>query len=330
MKNMTAAAALLAFGAPAVFAGGVTVSPSAVPDAAVRLKMVSSDYVAPYVQASAYSFDESAVNFTKSALYEVRCQSGAILSALGFASPAGKTLTSVGYEQDGLNVNVDVANCAVNAYPVSWDAAKTKGISKEAAVAAARQFAATFAGLTLPMGEPVVTGTDRSRYPIMYAKGVADANVNTVEIPVETDDQSDVAVDNLYQSVTVLFPYSLGKAPLYTTYGAQPEGLSITVNGAGKVTGAYGSGKFTLVKRTSEVLSREGVLSAIRKRPLWLGDAGGETKLSVQRALVQFDYSVGGTNKRFISTGFFLKPTDEKWSNNGGIGVSDYVIGNPN
>lgn len=324
MKKNAAIAALIALVFPTVFAD------AAVPDPAHDAKMISSDYVAPYVQASTYSFDESLVNFSKSALYEVKCQSGAVLSALGVTAPAGKKLTSVGYEQDGLNVNVDVANCVVNAYPTVWDAAQSKGISKESAVAAARKFAASFAGLTLPMGEPVVTGTDRSGYPIMYAKGAADANVNTVEIPVETDDQSDVAVDNLYQSVTVLFPYSLGKVPLHTTYGAQPEGLSVTVNGDGKITGAYGSAKFTLVKRTSEVLSRDGVLSAIRKRPLWLGQTGGEVKLSVQRALVQFDYAVGGANKRFISTGFFLKPVDAKWSNNGGIGVSDYVIGNPN
>lgn len=172
--------------------------------------------------------------------------------------------------------------------------------------------------------------TDRNGGPIMYAK---DAAVSAVApaVSVETDDKSDVAIDNLYQSVTVLFPFDLGKGLTYATqFGAWPEGLSVTVNGDGKVTGMYGSAKFGLVKRTSETLSKDGVLSAIKKRQLWLGESGGQVKLSLKRSLVQFDYAVDGVNKRFLSTGYFLKPVDPKWENNGGIGVSDYLIGNQN
>lgn len=324
LKKTAAVAALVALSVPAAFADGVIAVNAVTADS----KMVSPDYVMPYGQAASYAFDESMINFSKSALYEMKCRNDVVLSALGVVS--SRSLTSVGYEQDGLNVTVDLNNCTVNAYPTTWDSAPAKGVSKEDAIAVARAFVAKFGGLTLPLGQPTVTGTDRSGYPIMYAKA-ASAGTDAVAVPVVTDSQSDVSIDNLYQSVTVLFPFDLGSGvALNTTYGAWPEGFTVTVGGNGKVTGAYGSSKFTLVKRTSEVMDKAGVVASIRKRPLYFGNASGAVSLSVKRSLVQFDYMVGGVSKRFISTGYFLKPTDAQWSNVGGIGVSDYVIGNPN
>lgn len=116
-------------------------------------------------------------------------------------------------------------------------------------------------------------------------------------------------------------------------------GVSITVDGRGVITNLNATTKFTLKKRTSDVMTEAEMVSFISKggnNSYYSADGKkASVKLdSIERAFVLFNYYSKGLSDQYVSTGYRLESKDTKvpynTDKNYSQVVSDYVIGNSN
>ena len=292
----------------------------------------NDEYIPPVNQNNVtYDFDKNLVKTENPGLYKIVCDNAALYKRFGIEN--GKNFTALEYKEGDYIFRGDFRTCSLSAWKeedtstVDW---KVNRISEKDALAKAAEFLTSnhIEDVTFKLGAPIVTSKTKDS-PIMYAMDSA--------APVKEDATTTKKDDGKYQSITVVYPIALGGKNLRTSWD-DPVGVSITVDGRGVVTGLTATTRFTLKKKSSDVMSEAELLAYIKKggNSAYYPSNGGAATVKldrVEKTFVLFSYYAKGVSDQYISTGIRLESTGTKLPYNEDKNysqiVSDYVIGNP-
>jgi len=295
----------------------------------------NDEYIPPVeLNNTTYEFDKTQLKLDKPGLYKITCDNEALFKKLGIDGKKG--FTAIEYKEGDYVYRGDFRSCSLGAWKeedttgIDW---KKNRITEKDALAKAAEFLAKnkIEEVTFKLGTPVVTAkmTDS---PVVYAEASASADAKVAATTEETKKD-----DGKYISVTVVYPITLGGKTLRTSWD-DPVGVSITVDGRGIVTNLNATTKFTLKKRTSDVMTQDELAAYIKRggnNGYYPMNGGASTvKLDkIEKSFVLFNYYSKGISDQYISTGFRLESSATKvpynLDKNYAQLVSDYVIGNP-